>query len=296
MAFTDDHRNIEPAVYNTRRLNESPIPLPAHQFDSNVAIEDSFNSEVAETSGNNSGEMSMVNFSDLSAQSTINDHVNTTSDGDGIGNGTLNSIENVSIENDHGNDSNELFNASVHDEEVITEDDSNLANTNQYECDPLAVSTEFTDRPENETISDENEVLGDAAELSNAQVINGLATAQTEASQIGITDNSGDSDARAVVKVEPLPVYDNHVANDNDIDDVLDEPIVDVHDDDIVIVIGRSGFPKPLGMTAEQNIKRENDKMSGNMTYSVSVRMHLIHKEYYNRNELYQLKLYCTYF
>lgn len=80
-----------------------------------------------------------------------------------------------------------------------------------------------------------------------------------------------DSNVCATVKVEPLPIYDNHLANDSDIENVLDEPIEEIGDD-IVIVIGRSGIPQPLRMTNEQTIKRENDKMSGNLTFSVSVR------------------------
>lgn len=269
----EDHRNVEPAVYNDRRLIEHPIPMSTRQFNPNDAFDEIFNSETdAETSGDVNHETSVVN-DEISSHSEARDR--TTSDGEGIQHDTDNSIENVSIENGHGNN----------DEEATTEID---ATANHDESDPLASS------------------VGNDLEIDLLDMIDGSGTAQNEQNQTEATiSDAGESDTRAdvssaaavpnavavsnvvAVKLESLPVYDNHVANNNDIDDVLNEPVEDVHDD-VVIVIGRSGIPKPLGMTAEQTIKRENDKMSGNITYSVSVRIHFIIKNITNQHELYQ--------
>lgn len=60
----EDHRNIEPAVYNSRRLTEHPVPMPTRQFNSNEVFDETFNSENsgdAETSGDVNDETSMVN-------------------------------------------------------------------------------------------------------------------------------------------------------------------------------------------------------------------------------------------
>lgn len=169
-------------------------------------IEESFNSDTTvETSENVHHES--LSQSDLSVQLTTRDHINTTSDGAGIENSLVNSIEIASIENDDSVDSNEPLDVSVNDEESITETNRHLVSD---ECDPLAE---------------------DAAEL-NDHVINEFVTSQAEENQTEATGNLSDSAAYAVVKVEDGSI------------------------------IGRSGFPKPLGMAAEKTIKRENDKMS----------------------------------
>lgn len=41
----ENHRNVEPPVYNRHRLTETPIPSPSHQLDSFSEIDDSFNSD-----------------------------------------------------------------------------------------------------------------------------------------------------------------------------------------------------------------------------------------------------------
>lgn len=209
----EDHRNVEPAVYNSRRLIEQPVPMPTRQFNSNDAFDETFNSETsgdAETSGDVNDETTMVNHedsshSDLLAESQARDHINTTSDGEGIQHDTDNSIENESIENGHCN------NPNVDDEEEI---DPNLAIAKHDESDPLAVS------------------VGNDLEIDLSDMIDGSGTAQNEQNQTeAISSDVGESDTRAVVsnvvavKLEPLPVYDNHVANNNDIDDVLNEPV-----------------------------------------------------------------------
>lgn len=159
------------------------------------------------------------------------------------------------------------------------------------------------DKPEIESNSDENAASEDVAKLHDTRVINEKSTAQNAEENLVINNNANDLavDPLAIgdlhdlnvcadVKVEPLPIYDNHFANDSDIENVLDEPIEEICDD-IVIVIGRSGIPKPLRMTNEQTIKRENDKMSGNLTFSVSVRFFLVDKKYqYSLFNICQLK------
>lgn len=144
VAYVEAHRNVEPPVYNSSRLNESPIPLTAREIDSNDAFEETFNSEDT-----GSDEMNMVIHSDLLEQSTLSDHINTTNDSvtsDEIGNGNENSIENVSTENDR--EFAVSSNNSVDDESTNTEIESNLendcnANRNESECDPLAIPTEL---------------------------------------------------------------------------------------------------------------------------------------------------------
>lgn len=297
-----DHRNIEPAIYNQRRLNESPIPLSASQLDLNGLFDDSFNSENTEPSPIADVENSVVTEAnssvlDFPAQLPVHDHTNTTSDSIESENGmapNVNPIENVTIDVVQNDDSTGRANVSV-DEDAITETDTsstNNSNNDHEEADPLATSVEISGIDltvhNDAAIIIENVAHGnasDSAELPNVRdvVENGICENETNLVNRAIGVSNEESEpliVRDIIKTEPMPIYENHFGNDNEIDDVLDDPIEEIYDDesdDVIIVIGRSGIPKPLGMTRQQTIKRENDPMSGNLTFSVSVRIYIFH-------------------
>lgn len=210
-------------------MNERPTPLFAHQLNSNVTIEESFSSEDIDTSRIVANKVSEVihdhlNYSQSSSQSTVHDDINPTNGDDDIENGTVNSIVNVSIQNDQCNDSSDTCNVDVVKEKAFIEVIPNLKNASDE--DPLAISKElingdFCD-PETEMNSGENMAVKDGIELPNAHIINESATAQV---QTNVTGGLGDSSDQAAVKIEPLPVCDNHVANENYIDDMIDESV-----------------------------------------------------------------------
>lgn len=75
------------------------------------------------------------------------------------------------------------------------------------------------------------------------------------------------------IKVEArcVPLFNNRVANTTEIEELLDEAEEIYCNEDIIMTIGQGGVPKPFFATAEDIIKRENDKMSGNIPFNWSV-------------------------
>lgn len=224
-----------------------------------------------------------LNDSDLASSLGVHDDLTTTNNSGEIGNDAMSNvnslIENVDVDFNQNNDSTVVPNIGVSDE--IGADMANSSNASETENDPLALSTELVEDLSindstintTEVVTPENHHERDAAEQPNVRVIDDTAAEENDAQNAEC-----DSMAGVVVKGEPVPIYDNHVCNDNEIDDVLDEPLEEVCDD-IIMIIGRSGIPKPLRMTTEQTIKRENDPMSGNLTFSVSVSIHFMNKK-----------------
>lgn len=275
--------------------------MPVCEFESNDEFDDTFDSQNAESNASVDVETSVgveENFSpsDLSASLTNNSDENENSLAS-----NMNSIESVDVAFDQNDDSTERPNASVDIEEATTTFTSadlvNDSNINHTESDPLAVSGELivgdlsindnTTAP-NGNVDFENQV--DSTDTSHAShviddtvanMVNSNIT-QSESNRENQTDidGLGGLNSCGAIQIEPLPVYDNHICNDNEIDDVLGEPLEEVCDD-VIIVIGRAGLPKPLRMTTEQTIKRENDRMSGNLTFSVSVRVYFVHNIYH---------------
>lgn len=254
----DFRRNVLPPVYNDNRLKEKPIPS------SSVVLNESSSTQntdadiemTVETEENSS-------HSDLSTS----DRDNTTND--------LDMIENYGMLNE-----NSIASVNGEDEISVTEfgiDRINDDITNSTENDPLAILSNLTGNDlvinDSATTSTENAAL-DSAERQNVRV-NGSIVANLVIDsdvQTMVCDSPTDIDLAGVIKAEPLPVYDNHIGNDTDIDDVLNEPVEEEYDG-VIMIIGASGLPQPLYMTTEKTIKRENDKMSGNLTYSLSVRI-----------------------
>lgn len=183
----------------------------------------------------------------------------------------------------------ERVNAGAEEEVTVTELGMDTTNNDHIENDPLAISTNLS--ADHLVLNHDNAIATienaaherDSTERQIIRVIDGICAnsrndsdAQNEecdpSSDIGVHVSNADG----VIKAEPIPIYDNHICNDDEIDVVLDEPFEEVCDD-VIMIIGKS-FPLPLRMTTEEKIKRENDPMSGNLTYSVSVRIYFIIK------------------
>lgn len=102
--------------------------------------------------------------------------------------------------------------------------------------------------------------------LTNESEINTETSPEHSASTIGI-------------KIEQTSicfVQSIHTGNNADIDDLLDDPEEIVwgkdEEDEVVMTIGRCGFPKPWCATSDSLFKREDDPFSGNLAFTVSVR------------------------
>lgn len=166
------------------------------------------------------------------------------------------------------------------------------------------------DQSENEDEQTENQAIAETLQddIGNEQTENSLDENQNadthEIEQMGYDnlftaqheeeiDNSADEDdnldplhidtAQFEVKQEHLDLVENHEDNSNDIERLLDDGNSlaqtslesdtiqeEKLDDDIFIMIGKSGIPKPKGMRFKL-VKRENDLFSDNIPFDITV-------------------------
>lgn len=85
-----------------------------------------------------------------------------------------------------------------------------------------------------------------------------------------------------VIKIEPVPepadeeAFENILIDDDDegaeVEPVASTSIAGIDDDDIIFLFN-GVFPKPILVTSEGLIKRENDPLSGNLAYLELVRI-----------------------
>lgn len=86
--------------------------------------------------------------------------------------------------------------------------------------------------------------------------------------------NSDSLDAAGVVKTEYVPLFNIYSANNEAIDELLDdelEPEEVNYGDDVVMLIGESVVPLPLDSTKDELIKREMDPISGETPFDNKV-------------------------
>lgn len=77
-------------------------------------------------------------------------------------------------------------------------------------------------------------------------------------------------------KSEYVPLFDIHTGNNAEIDELLEEPEVIEWDEEVTMMVGKSGVPQPMSVTADELIKRENDQLSGNIPFNLTVGLILI--------------------
>lgn len=144
-----------------------------------------------------------------------------------------------------------------------------------------------TEQSLNETVSTSHQ--GDINEMDVS--VNEPETTNDNVSEEAVDFNSVlfNEDEHAVV--DPLtpikrevPLYEICAANNAEIDELLDEPTEFVFDDDVTIIIGKCGVPKPWAITSDTLIKRQNDAMSGNIAFNSTVSVIFV--------EFYKMKLF----
>lgn len=69
------------------------------------------------------------------------------------------------------------------------------------------------------------------------------------------------------MKVESVPLYEADTRNNEEIDALLDEQDEICCEDDVTMIISKNGLPKPLAATTNDIIKRENDPISGCISF-----------------------------
>lgn len=114
-------------------------------------------------------------------------------------------------------------------------------------------------------------------EMNNSQNINDAdPLADTLQDSTNLNDNLNasaviDQSTSQRVKLEYVPLFDIHSANNGEIELLLDEQEEIVCNEDVVMMVGQSGIPPPWEATNDGFIKRQSDPMSGNIPFNTSV-------------------------
>lgn len=191
-------RNVEPAIYNQRRVAELPLP----QLNNLAVSNDSFAENTESHDGIQADDV--VNNDDLahSANQNTSDSVANDTQNENSLNLDLNSSE-MNVAHEYNEPSID-FNDEEHQENL----DSQI-----QENDPLVI-------------------------------------------------------VKAESNVEFAPLFNIHVANAAEIEEALYESD---EDDDVVLVIGSGEMPKPLAATTDDLLKRQDDKMTGDVAFNETV-------------------------
>lgn len=145
----------------------------------------------------------------------------------------------------------------------------------------VAVNADNTDNADNEHHAIDHNTILSEPEIDFSDEVAGLDNTQNDSQptidplQMSFTDIS--------VKTEMDTI--NLLGSNNEAIDTLildaDDDLVtveDVVDDDIVFMVGPNGYPKPYVVSVDPKcnlIKRENDKLTGNIPFNENVRIFL---------------------
>lgn len=283
--YLNSHRNLKPAIYKIRRLTEKPRPslgihesriseyyeLHAFYFGDYSSDEEDYsdaNSSFVsdERSGNNSDSLSEVDMNDNDHFLAMDDNTNNADESAIATNTSIASVEqaenNVSslIEFDmngngdsltlnefdmNGNDDSSTLNDSATNS--LSNEANEIVNNNVVQSpieSRIQERTDNLDEPFIDQITNENETETEVDPLGNVQ---------------------------AEIKIECVPLYENHALNSSEMDELLDErEVINLSDDDLMMV-PESGLPVPFGMTMAEIVKRENDAISGDVAFNIEV-------------------------
>lgn len=242
LQYLKHQRPMEPAVYYRCRLNELPIPRLQPNVEENILVE--------------------------------------------TGTGTDDSSNNQDIENFNENGHNTLAeineNAGVNDENLVVNDSFvGEGNENPNCSDSRAEIADINNAQGNIARSlaqsgpinnfyDDLSVEVSSGANPNIEEILGTNGAHS-AHNVSLDSESNDDDSDNV-KPGLVPYIEKHVENNDAINELLQNAIETTIDDDLTIVIGQSGIPKPIPTTLKGLVKRQNDIVSNNIAYNETVR------------------------
>lgn len=239
LEYRKAHRNVEPPVFNENRLFEAPIP---ELLDNNSIVDGDETVQIGELDEN-----------EVSADSP---------------NDTENVDQSLRLNNNNGANSDAVDDASTLVEPV--NNDVQIENENPNE------STETRTEYENLFGAQQEDEINEIAEEDGCSDPLYINTAQFE------------------IKCEHLDLIENHASNDDDIEKLLCDDIQggetagmvntaettitnqvqptseEKVDDDLFILIGEKGIPKPKEMRYKL-VKHEEDLFSGNIPFDMTV-------------------------
>lgn len=246
------HRNIGRPIYNDRRLKEHPVPSLGHHSQARDSDEernlDLTDSSISDVSTQNES-------AELSIEPSVNESIRSNE------NSLQNPVENVGPEvNDsmgaNGNHSTDRMSRDA--SEVAIDMNLNLSNNGDEDTDdPLAL--------------DVNDSMGAGGDNSADRIASDDGDVSEEALAINSnSSNNGEVDPLVIIKTE-VPMHEFHAANNDEIDEILEEVEEIVCDDGIVMSVGKSGVPMPWAATDDKLIKRQKDSISGDIPFNCIV-------------------------
>lgn len=270
-------RNLEPAVYNHRRLNELPIPDLGQRMNESTAVNESTvvsnNSEESFVDENNDT-IDQLSDSNVEPNNDANDEqsMNEVNDSDLMSNTdplAISANENDQTPNEIQNDSSENVDHLENYGDNIDNNDSDSLNTTDHENELSSNNIRIV-AVESLAISTNNEDgMGNEQPPNGSQNLSADCSVDLESDTQNCNLNS--SSGACVVKNEFVPLFDLHTANNEAIDELLDEPEEFDYGDDLTMMVGPSGLPMPWASTEQKMIKRENDPMSGDIPFNEEV-------------------------
>lgn len=260
---SDEDSFVEPLIYesdpdNSENVSKDPLEFGANESIGSMEFHGFDGNSATNANGKNDDSVTVQN--NPNGNSTNKKQLSTKSDGESASNGDKNqSNDDVSLSAQH---------SPVADADSATNDAENQSIDGANKSPNNSTAT-------NDNVNDASvAVIGE--NLTNQNEVTVEATAENSAANNGSNTeiNPEHTTVAVVTKIEqPAYFYDVHSTNSADIDDVLDEPeeITWEKDPDVVMTIGRSGFPMPWLATDGNIIKREGDLMSGNISFNETV-------------------------
>lgn len=162
----------------------------------------------------------------------------------------------------------------------LSEGDEPSANQDQ-ECDPLAEQT-----TSGQTTQSAIDAM--AHQGRNAPAISDKTTLAVNHGQAENAPGPSFAQPPVVVKNEPVLLIRPCSYNNIELDDLLDDPEVEIDkfDDDITFIVNkRTGYAMPLDENPEGLVKYENDVVSGSMCFANTVRKILYNFQPFRKNK-----------
>lgn len=256
--FKNHQRNVEPAVYYSNRLTEQPVPIleldephneAAEDGDAGVPVSENQPSTLGNTS-NSQNEVFVENDNSVIGQIDISNEI------------MFDPLENTP----------DAQNKSTNGQQESCSDGVGLAakqTGNSNETDTLLVREELPFDDSNESFADAA-VVQDATTSCSPTISNIVENTQHELSS---------EESRGLLPMEAVFINGcpavkeerDEIVPDDILNDLIGENATTVIDDDISITIGFEGIPKPFAANCDNMIKREEDPISNNIPYNLTV-------------------------
>lgn len=164
--------------------------------------------------------------------------------------------------------------------EIPNEELPEVANTSMEDDDETAIETSIEttiatlsetsiDEEVDHTLATETDPLADS--LSGNPIPGPNCDSTNEAQQ---SNPAGANNAINVDDKSLVPLFDP--VNRAEVDELLDAIEIVTKYEGVTMIITSGGLPKPMQSTADNVIKRENDSISGNISFNVDVSINLM--------------------